>query len=164
MSDQVEGEAGGSGAVPVAADPALRIQWDVRVSEKRQVSFITYVARDCPDEELNKVLDRCTKASNRLEWVYELEAMEDEVERLRKQLAQLHDDHGSRYDAYGKEWAERGRKGPLKLEAAQQKYLSDNINMQERRRLEITAAEAQIDILKRKIHASNSGANSKPVL
>jgi hypothetical protein len=153
----------------VVADPgkavALSVQWDVRVTDKRQASFTTYVERDGDEKQINEVLNKMINATNRIERIFELEALETRLEVLQKQLAQLHTDYDANYTRYKDEWSKSGRRGPIRMEARQTKYLDDNRGMQDRHHMEINALEAQIDIVRRKLgYAADSSADRRPVL
>jgi hypothetical protein len=162
VADQVQSE------VIVAKDDkdvALSVEWQVRISDKRALNFTTFVRRDCPIETISKLMDKLIFSTNRVELIFELEALEVKRQVLEKQLIQVMDGHTNLNDRFRREWDEGGRRGPLRLTDAQNKLLHDSHSLQNRHRLEISALEAQIDITKGKLaNAPDRAADSGAVL
>lgn len=127
--------------------PALGITWQVGIDDRRQLVIQTFIERDCGDEELASLLNKCTNAGDHIARTYELRGYHIEKAGLQKELARLMEDRSNTEDRWREEHARRGRRGPFELAAPQLKYQQDNTSMQEQRKQRLSRIEAEIEAI-----------------
>ena len=140
---------------PVAKEIALQVQFDVRISEKKQISLTSYIVRDCPDNDMNWLLDKMGRAAQRLQWVNELEELERSIAHLTKQYGKLMEDRRIKDEEFRSQWDSSGRRGNYRPSGNEAKYLQDNAGMQERHRQEIDTMETQRDRILAKLNGGS---------
>jgi len=140
---------------PVAKEIALQVQFDVRISEKKQISLTSYIVRDCPDNDMNWLLDKMGRAAQRLQWVNELEELERSIAHLTKQYGKLMEDRRVKDEEFRSQWDSSGRRGNYRPSGNEAKYLQDNAGMQERHRQEIDTMETQRDRILAKLNGGS---------
>lgn len=144
----------GTVRAPVAktdADVALRLAYDVRLGERKQIALETYVIRDCDQEKLDEVIDRMVSVGTKLELRFKLEELEQREKVLADELANLMESYTNKNDEFQQAFASRGKKGDFKADGNQEKYLRDNQGMQDRHRLEIRHLRSEMDYIRKRL-------------
>jgi len=140
---------------PVAKEIALQVQFDVRISDKKQIGLTSYIVRDCPDKDMNELLDKMGRAAQRLQWGNELEELERNIAHLTKQYGKLMEDRRVKDEEFRSQWDSSGRRGNYRPSGNEAKYLQDNAGMQERHRQEIDTMETQRDRILAKLNGGS---------
>ena len=106
--------------------PAIGISFQHQLDDYRSVVFQGFVERDCSDGELNKVLDKLRRASDRQKAASALPTFRIMLANKQQGLAQetdtlmgLERDRGLMHSRWDADWRASGRKGEFKVLPAQ---------------------------------------------
>lgn len=142
--------------------PVIRISMQFSISEKRGLSFETYVGADQKVEFLNATLDKLCSAADRKIAGYELIAMEEQFANETNNLKALEENYELIQSDQKQKYATTGKSMPIKLSPVEAKNKQDvELNIKNRREY---LKRLRDDIEKRRVisEGGNLGNSSSP--
>lgn len=130
-----------------ANDIALGVTYQIAVGEKRSIAIQTHVTRDCEPTELDALLDKVVKATDRIEAKYRLKELRVLKAQHTKQFAATLEDYSVTQKRWENAWQASGRRGPFKPDGTQESTAKQSLVMQDRLKKEITAIDVEIATL-----------------
>ena len=128
--------------------PAIGISLQIQLDQRRQLVFQSHVDQEQP-EALDKLLDRLTKAGDRQDAKYHVEA----VKRLLRQAERNAVDTQNAMDRLTKaayaEWEASERQGEFKMAGSTAVDVNNSLKSLERFKEEIEAHKAEIERLEK---------------
>lgn len=115
-----------------------------QVGTNRSIVVQTYLDRDASLAVFNTVIDKLTKAVDRQEARLQLEALEADLARSKKNLLRASEDFQHIEARAQKAWEQRGKKGAFRLSEAELTQKSQAVGLIERLKEEVTRLEEAI--------------------
>lgn len=146
--------------------PAIGISVQHAIDETRQLVFQCHVGSDQSDKEINDLVDRLFKASNRQSAILRLPAARALLEnyttmrkRMAEDLVRVDEEAKIAYESLEANYRASGRKGEIKLSAQQQAH--KNKNEADRKNAMTTLERVAQDIAKTKAEIARLEAQAK---
>jgi uncharacterized protein (DUF342 family) len=131
--------------------PSLGISVKSMVNGTMEVVFQTFVERDAPVEEINKLVDKCIGVAERQDNKFKLQAYREQLQTHEHQLANMKVDIQAIDERVNDEWAASGRKGPFQRSQKQEQERKHAIQVQARFLSEIEKLKRMIAELEPKV-------------
>ena len=132
-------------------DIALGITVQMQIGERRSIAFQTHVIRDCSEGELNGVLDKTTKALDRINSKYRIAELNTVLAQNMRQLGLTLENQSQTNERWQADWVGTGRKGPFKITSSQQVAKDQSAAMVDRLSKEVESIRAEIALLEKQV-------------
>ena len=132
-------------------DIALGLSVQISIGEKRAIAVQTHVTRDCPDTELNALLDKVTRALDRQNAKYRMHELQVQRDLRVKKIAEMMENHSQISQKWEDEWIKNKRRGPFDMTPSQQQQRVAMDNTFNREKYELEMLESELAELKAQI-------------
>lgn len=124
-------------------DIAMGITMQLNIGDRRSIVIQTHTTRDCEDKELNGVLDKITRAMDRINARYRIRELESLIKSHKGQLAGAMENYSETMERWKASFP-AGRRGGFQLQGQQVQQHEAMIKMQERFKNDLRDMEAEL--------------------